>query len=88
MGHLNNSMVSLYLKTDEKEQLDLYADVLCISRQKLLETIIASSLRDLITLDKLDALISEVDALDQLEMFKSALRLENVFKDTANTNMN
>ena len=88
MGHLNKSMVSLYLKTEEKEQLDLYADVLDISRQMLLEAIIASSLRDLITLDKLDALISEVDALDQLEMFKSALRLENVFKYTANTNMN
>ena len=88
MGHLNKNRASLYLKTEEKEQLDLYADVLGISRQKLLEAIIASSLRDLITLDKLDVLISEVDALDQLEMFKSALRLENVFKDTANTNMN
>ena len=88
MGHLNKNLAPLYLKTEEKEQLDLYADVLGISRQKLLEAIIASSLRDLITLDKLDVLISEVDALDQLEMFKSALRLENVFKDTANTNMN
>jgi hypothetical protein len=67
-------MVPLYLTEREKNQLDLYADILGISRQKLLETIIATSLEDLDTMDKIGFLVSEVRLIDQINMFKNLTR--------------
>lgn len=71
MAHLERNMVPLYLKDHEKYQLDLYADILGLSRQKVLEAIIASSLQDLDTMDKIGFLVSEVRLIDQIEMFKT-----------------
>jgi hypothetical protein len=67
-------MVPLYLTASEKYQLDLYADILEVSRQKVLEAIIASSFEDLDTMDKIGFLVSEVRLIDQLEMFKKLSR--------------
>ena len=70
MEHLAKKMIPLYLKESEKERLDLYAEIVGISRQKLLEAIISSALDDLDIMDKIDLLIDEVRLEDQLEMFK------------------
>ena len=70
MAHLERNMVPLYLTDQEKYQLDLYAEILGISRQKVLETIIESSLEDLDTMDKIGFLVSEVRLIDQIKMFK------------------
>ena len=70
MEHLAKKMIPLYLKENEKERLDLYAEIVGISRQKLLEAIIASALDDLDIMDRIDLLIDEVRLEDQLEMFK------------------
>jgi hypothetical protein len=74
MAHLERKMVPLYLTEQEKYQLDLYADILEISRQKVLEAIIASSFNDLDTMDKIGFLVSEVRLIDQIEMFKKLSR--------------
>ena len=74
MAHLERKMVPLYLTEQEKYQLDLYADILEISRQKVLEAIIASSFEDLDTMDKIGFLVSEVRLIDQIEMFKKLSR--------------
>jgi len=74
MAHLERKMVPLYLTESEKYQLDLYADILEVSRQKVLEAIIASSFEDLDTMDKIGFLVSEVRLVDQLEMFKKLTR--------------
>jgi len=74
MAHLERKMVPLYLTEQEKYQLDLYADILEISRQKVLEAIIASSFDDLDTMDKIGFLVSEVRLIDQIEMFKKLSR--------------
>lgn len=70
MEHLAKKMIPLYLKENEKERLDLYAEIVGISRQKLLEAIISSALDDLDIMDRIDLLIDEVRLEDQLEMFK------------------
>jgi len=70
MEHLAQKMIPLYLKENEKERLDLYAEIVGISRQKLLEAIISSALDDLDIMDRIDLLIDEVRLEDQLEMFK------------------
>jgi hypothetical protein len=74
MAHLERKMVPLYLTEQEKYQLDLYADILEISSQKVLEAIIASSFNDLDTMDKIGFLVSEVRLIDQIEMFKKLSR--------------
>lgn len=63
-------MVPLYLTDQEKYQLDLYAEILNMSRQKVLEAIIESSMEDLDTMDKIGFLVSEVRLIDQISMFK------------------
>ena len=70
MPHKDRNMVPLYLTDQEKYQLDLYADMLGLSRQKVLEAIIASSMEDLDTMDKIGFLVSEVRLVDQINMFK------------------
>lgn len=70
MAHLERNMIPLYLKDHEKYQLDLYAEILGMSRQKVLEAIIATSLEDLDTMDKIGFLVSEVRLVDQIKMFK------------------
>ena len=70
MEHLAKKMIPLYLKENEKERLDLYAEIVGISRQKLLEAIISSALDDLDIMDRIDLLMDEVRLEDQLEMFK------------------
>ena len=70
MEHLAKKMIPLYLKESEKERLDLYAEIVGISRQKLLEAIISSALDDLDIMDRIDLLMDEVRLEDQLEMFK------------------
>ena len=70
MEHLAQKMIPLYLKENEKERLDLYAEIVGISRQKLLEAIISSALDDLDIMDRIDLLMDEVRLEDQLEMFK------------------
>jgi hypothetical protein len=70
MAHLERKMVPLYLTDQEKEQLDLYAEKLGISRQKLLEGVILSSIEDLEVMDKIGFMVSEVRLADQLKMFK------------------
>ena len=74
MAHLERKMVPLYLTEQEKYQLDLYADILGISRQKVLEAIITSSFEDLDTMDKIGFLVSEVRLIDQIELFKKLSR--------------
>jgi hypothetical protein len=76
MAHLERNMVPLYLTEQEKIQLDLYSDILGLSRQKVLEAIIASSLEDLDTMDKIGFLVKEVRLSDQIEMFKNLTRQE------------
>ena len=76
MAHLERKMVPLYLTEQEKYQLDLYADILGISRQKVLEAIITSSFEDLDTMDKVGFLVSEVRLTDQIELFKKLSRQE------------
>ena len=76
MAHLERNMVPLYLTEQENFQLDLYSDILGLSRQKVLEAIIASSLEDLDTMDKIGFLVKEVRLSDQIEMFKSLTRQE------------
>ncbi len=70
MAHLERKMVPLYLTDQEKEQLDLYAERLGISRQKVLEGVILSSIEDLEVMDKIGFMVSEVRLADQLKMFK------------------
>ena len=70
MAHTERNMVPLYLTDQEKSQLDLYADILGISKQKLLETIIESALEDLDAMDKIGFLVREVRPIDQINMFK------------------
>ena len=74
MAHLERNMVPLYLKDHEKYQLELYADILGISRQEVLEAILASSLEDLDTMDKIGFLARGIRLIDQIEMFKSLTR--------------
>ena len=74
MAHCERKMVPLYLTEQEKYQLDLYADILELSRQKVLEAIIASSFEDLDTMDKIGFLVKEVRLIDQIKMFKSLTR--------------
>jgi hypothetical protein len=76
MAHLERNMVPLYLTEQENFQLGLYSDILGLSRQKVLEAIIASSLEDLDTMDKIGFLVKEVRLSDQIEMFKSLTRQE------------
>lgn len=76
MAHLERNMVPLYLTEHEKYQLDLYADILEVSRQKLLEAIIASSLQDLDTMDKIGFLVKEVRLTDAIDMFKKLTRAD------------
>lgn len=70
MPHLYRKATPLYLKEEEREQLDLYADIVGVSRQKLLEAIIASCLDDLDTMDRIGFLVSDVRLQDQLAMYK------------------
>ena len=70
MAHLERKMTPLYLTEQEKEQLDLYAEILGLSRQKLLEGAILSCLDDLETMHKIGFMVSEVRLADQLKMFK------------------
>lgn len=70
MPHKHRNMVPLYLTDQEKYQLDLYAEILNMSRQKVLEAIIESSMEDLDTMDKIGFLVSEVRLIDQISMFK------------------
>ena len=70
MPHKHRNMVPLYLTDQEKYQLDLYAEILNMSRQKVLEVIIESSMEDLDTMDKVGFLVSEVRLIDQISMFK------------------
>ena len=70
MAHLDRKMVPLYLTEQEKNQLDLYAEVLGLSRQKLLEGAIASCLEDLETMHKIGFMVNQVRLADQLKMFK------------------
>lgn len=70
MTHRDRKKISLYMTKQEKSQLDNYAEILGISRQKLLEAIIATTLEDLDVMDKIDFLMSEVRLIDQLNMFK------------------
>lgn len=74
MAHLERKMVPLYLTEQEKYQLDLYADILGLSRQKVLEAIISSSFDDLDTMDKIGFLVKEVRLIDQIKMFKNLSR--------------
>lgn len=74
MAHLERNMVPLYLTDQEKAQLDHYADMLGISRQKILEAIIECSLEDMDTMDKIDFLVSEVRLIDQIKMYKNLSR--------------
>jgi len=71
MPHLHRKQTPPYLKEKERDQLDLYAEILGMSRQRLLEAMISSCLNDLETMDKMDCLVSEVRIQDQLEMFKN-----------------
>lgn len=71
MAHLERNMVQLYLKDHEKYQLDLYAEILGLSRQKVLEAIIADSLEDLDTMDKIGFLVKDIRLIDQIKMFKT-----------------
>jgi len=70
MAHLERKMIPLYLTEQEKNQLDLYAEVLGLSRQKLLEGAIASCLEDLETMHKIGFMVNQVRLADQLKMFK------------------
>lgn len=70
MAHADRNMVPLYLTEGEREQLDLYAEIAGISRQKLLEAIISSALDDLDFMDRTGLLIEDVRMKDQIEMFK------------------
>lgn len=70
MAHLERKMVPLYLTNQEKEQLDLYAERLGLSPQKLLEGLILSSIEDLEVMDKIGFMVSAVRLADQLKMFK------------------
>ena len=70
MPHLDRKMVPLYLTEQEKKQLDLYAEKLGLSRQKLLEGAIASCLEDLETMHKIGFMANPVRLEDQLKMFK------------------
>jgi hypothetical protein len=70
MAHLERKMVPLYLTNQENEQLDLYAEILGLSRQKLLEGLILSSMEDLEVMEKIGFMVSAVRLADQLKMFK------------------
>ena len=70
MAYLERKMVPLYLTDQEKEQLDLYAEALGLSRQKLLEGAILSCLDDLEEMYKIGFMVSEIRLSDQLKMFK------------------
>ena len=70
MAHLERKMVPLYLTEQEKNQLDLYAETLGISRQKLLEGAITSCIEDLETMHKIGFMMNQVRLADQLKMFK------------------
>lgn len=70
MAHLDRKMVPLYLTEQEKNQLDLYAETLGLSRQKLLEVAITSCIEDLETMHKIGFMVKQVRLADQLEMFK------------------
>ena len=74
MAHLERNMVPLYLTDQEKNQLDLYASILGLSRQKVLETMIETCLEDLDTMDKIGFLVREVRLVDQINMFKRLTR--------------
>ena len=76
MTHHERNMVPLYLSDQEKYQLDLYAEILEISRQKLLEALIASSLEDLDVMDKIGFLVKEVRLVDQIDMFKKLTKAD------------
>ena len=71
MAHIERNMIPLYITDQEKYQLDLYAEILGLSRQEVLEAIIASSLEDLDTMDKIGFMVSEVRLIDQINMFRS-----------------
>lgn len=71
MAHLERKMVPLYLTEQEKDQLDLYAEILGLSRQKLLEGAITSCIEDLETMHKIGFMVDQVRLADQLKMFKS-----------------
>lgn len=67
-------MVPLYLTDRQNYQLDLYAGILEISQEKLLEAIIASSFEDLDIMDKIGFLVKEVRLSDQIDMYKKLSR--------------
>ena len=71
MAQLNCEMVPLYLTSKKKEQLELYAEIVGISPEKLLEEVLTSSLDDLDRMDKIGFLVSDIRFQDQLNMFKS-----------------
>jgi len=70
MAHLERKMVPLYLTEQEKDQLDLYAERLGLSRQKLLEGAITSCIEDLETMHKIGLMVNQVRLADQLKIFK------------------
>jgi len=70
MAHLERKMVPLYLTEQEREQLDLYAEVLGLSRQKLLEGAITSCIEDLEAMHKIGFMVNQARLADQLKMFK------------------
>ena len=85
MAHFERKMVPLYLTNQEKEQLNLYAEIVGASRQKLLEAMIASCCEDLDIMDRMDFLVSEVRVQDQLKMFKELTPTEkSLIKQTIN----
>ena len=71
MAHSERTMVPLYLTDTEKKKLDKYAANLNLSRQKVLEAILASGLRDLGAMDLSGCLTQKACLLNQLEKFKS-----------------
>ena len=70
MAHLERKMVPLYLTEQEKDQLDLYAEILGLSRQKLLEGAITSCIEDLEAMHKIGLMMNQVRLADLLKMFK------------------
>ena len=85
MAHLERKMVPLYLTEQEKNQLDLYAEILDLSRQKLLEGAITSCIEDLETMHKIGFMRMQVRLADQLKMFK-ALTMQDKNRIAGNIN--
>ena len=83
MAHANRKQISLFVTDDELEKLGRYSKKIGISRQKLLENILAGGLEDLGSLEKYGILAIGVGVRDLLYKIRNKEIDPSMFVDKA-----